>query len=114
MIVLCKRTGRPRAYVPVGVRPWQHEEMVGGMIRRRGQVAWAVGLVVFVALVLMLPTSSTTACFDPGGCVNYGSDAWTGLVRWPFSSSAAVDAYWLATLALGVLLAITGIRHLRH
>lgn len=84
------------------------------MTDRRGPIAWTLGAVVLVVLLLMLPTTVVEGCGDPGGCQTFGTDAWTGLVRWPFSSSWAVSAYWLATVALAVALVITAARSLRH
>jgi hypothetical protein len=48
---------------------------------------WLAGLAAFVALVVLFPTTGVTACSDPGGCVNQGTDTWFGLVRWPFSAN---------------------------
>jgi hypothetical protein len=80
----------------------------------RGRWFWLAGLTAFVVLVVLFPTTGVTACSDPGGCVNQGTDTWVGLVRWPFSANWAIWTYALSTVALGMVLIVTAIRTLRR
>jgi hypothetical protein len=80
----------------------------------RGRWLWLIGFVGFGVLVALFPTTGVSACSDPGGCVNQGTDTVFGLLRWPFSANWAIWTYALSTFALGIALIVTAIRSLRR